>query len=105
MTSANWGWPMTRRRTVSRLMSSGPGQLPVEPRAERSSHDQLLVAGRQPRQLLGEQRHALTPRARHPRDVGAPEHPFGAERVVDLPEISVDVAIRIGLARVARRSR
>src|SRR3989442_6849661 len=95
----------TSWRTVSRLVSSGARPLPTQPRAERPSHDQLLVAGRQPRQLLGEQRHALTPRARHPRDVGAPEHPVGAEGIVDLPEVAVDVAERIGLARVARRSR
>ena len=55
-------------------------------------------------QLLGEHRHALPPRARHARDVGAPEHPRGAERVEDPLQVVVDVAIRIGLAGVARRA-
>src|SRR5947199_199374 len=79
-------------------------QLPAEPVADRAAHDQLLVAARQPRQLLREHRHALPPRARHARDVGAPEHPRGAEGVVDPPQVTVDVAIGIGLARVARRA-
>src|SRR5881296_2996155 len=79
-------------------------QLPAEPVADRAAHDQLPVAARQPRQLLREHRHALPPRARHARDVGAPEHPRGAEGVVDPPQVTVDVAIGIGLARVARRA-
>src|SRR5260370_8142829 len=78
-------------------------QLPAEPRADGAAHDQLFVTGRQPRKLFSEHRHALAPRARHPRDVGAPEHPLGPERVVDPAEMIVDVAIRIRLARIARR--
>src|SRR2546428_336412 len=49
-------------------------QLPVEPRAERATHDELLVLRGQPRQLFREHRHALLPRDRHARDVRAPEH-------------------------------
>src|SRR2546430_5338714 len=48
--------------------------------------DQLFVLRRQPRQLLGEHRDALLPRARHPRDVGPPEHSLGAEGVVERSE-------------------
>src|SRR5713101_1824030 len=79
-------------------------QLPVEPVAERAPHDQLFVLRRQPRQLLGEHRDALLPRARHPSNVGPPEHALRAEGVVELPDVSVDVAIRIRLARIARRA-
>src|SRR2546426_9045964 len=79
-------------------------QLPVEPVAERAPHDQLFVLRREPRQLLGEHRDALLPRARHPRDVGPPEHSLRAKGVVELPDVSVDVAKRIRLARVARRA-
>src|SRR6058998_1715019 len=79
-------------------------QLPAEPVADRAAHDQLLVAARQPRQLLREHRHALPPRARHARDVGAPEHPRGAERLVEPADVRVDVPIRIWLGGVARRT-
>src|SRR5438093_787274 len=94
------GAPAPRRpaaRTISR-------KLPAEPAAEGASHDQLLVPRRQPRQLFGEHGDALFPRARHPRDVGPPEHAIGAEGVVELPDVAVDVAVGIGLRRIARRS-
>src|SRR6266571_9230548 len=78
-------------------------QLPVDPVAERAPHDQLFVLRRQPRYVVGEHRDTLPPRARHPRDVGPPEHSLGAEGVVELLDMPVDVAIRIRLARVARR--
>src|SRR5260370_27435355 len=81
--------------------SDSTRELPAEPRADGAAHDQLFVTGRQPRKLFSEHRHALAPRARHPRDVGAPEHPLGPERVVDPAEMIVDVAIRIRLARKA----
>src|SRR5881396_4068036 len=101
-------WPAYTVANLS-IMAPPPhpvssGQLPVEPRAEGASHDQLVVLCRQPRELLREHRHALPPRARHARDVGAPEHPLGAEGVVDLAEVSVDVAIGIGRAGIARRA-
>src|SRR5215467_11934759 len=79
-------------------------KLPAEPVAERASHDQLLVLGRQPGQLFGEHGDALLPRARHPRDVRPPEHPIRAERVVELADMAVDVAIGIWLGRIAWRS-
>src|SRR4051812_25224594 len=42
------------------------------------------------RQFLGEHCHALAPGARHLGDVGSPKHSVGAERIVDLPQISVE---------------
>ena len=80
------------------------GPLPAEPVADGISHDQLLVAPLEPGQLFREHRHALPVRARHTGDIGAPEAALRAERVKDLPDILVDVAVRIGLARIARRA-
>src|SRR6516162_10893843 len=77
------------------------GTLPAEPVDDRLPHDQILVAALQPRQFLGEHRHALPVRARHPGDVGAPEAALRAERVMDLADVFVDVAIGVGLARIA----
>src|SRR5580693_6941060 len=51
------------------------GKRPADPVAQGFAHDQLEVA------FLGEHRHALPPGTRHPRDVGAPEHPIRTERV------------------------
>src|SRR5262249_59967360 len=79
-------------------------KLPAEPVAERAPHDQLLVLRRQPGQLFGEHRDALFPRARHPRDVRPPEHAVRAERVVELADVAVNVAIRVWLGRIAGRS-
>src|SRR5262245_61013467 len=79
-------------------------ELPAEPVADRAPHDELLVLLGQPGQLLGEHGHALLPRDRHPRDVGSPEQPLRAEGVVELPDVAVNVAIRVRLARVARRA-
>src|SRR5262249_32149147 len=76
------------------------GELPADPVAERPAHDELLVLRREPRQLLGEHRHALLPRGRHARDVRAPEHTFGAEGVVELADVPVYVAVRIRFARI-----
>src|SRR5215471_3883742 len=77
---------------------------PLEPVTDRLAHDQFEVAALQPGQLLREQRHALTPRAGHARDVGAPKPARGAEGVVEAVQIVVDVAKRIGLIGVARRA-
>src|SRR5262245_55117840 len=77
--------------------------LPAQPVADRAAHDQLEVAALEPRQLLGEQRHTLAPRAGHARDVRAPEESRGAERVIEPVEIVVDVRERIGAPGVARR--
>src|SRR6516165_4270524 len=76
--------------------------LPAEPIADRLSHNELLVAALEPRQFLGEHRQALPIGARHAGDVGAPEAALGAERVKDLADVFVDVAIGVGLARVTR---
>src|SRR5690348_16327136 len=81
---------------ISMALSS-PRRVPAEPVADRAAHDQLLIAALQPRQLLGEHRHALTVRAPHARDVGPPEHSRRAERIEDSLELVVDVAERIGL--------
>src|SRR3989449_3247795 len=78
---------------------------PSQPVTDSPAHDQLEVAALQPGQLFREQRHALTPRARHARDVGAPEPARGAEGVVEAVQIVVDVAKRGGLIGVARRAR
>src|SRR5262245_11016627 len=64
--------PPTTRTLPTAAMSVG--QLPADPAAQGAAHDQLLVGGRQPGQLLGEHRHALAPCALQARDVGAPEH-------------------------------
>src|SRR3712207_9259167 len=53
------------------------------PRSTLFPYTTLFRSCREPGQLLGEHGHALPPRARHARDVRAPEHPLRAERVVD----------------------
>src|SRR5262245_22746790 len=78
---------------------------PAEPVTHRPAHDQFEVAALQPGQLFREQRDALTPRAGHARDVGAPEPARGAEGVVEAVQVVVDVAERVGLIGVARRAR
>src|SRR5438128_12318496 len=66
------------------------------------AHYQFEVAALQPGQLFREQRYALTPRAGHARDVGAPEPARGAEGVVEPAQVVVDVAKRVRLSGVAR---
>src|ERR1044071_10267071 len=77
---------------------------PSQPVTDGPAHDQLEVAALQPRQLFREQRYALTPRAGHARDVGAPEPARGAEGLVEAPQVVVDVAKRVRLIGVARRT-
>src|SRR5256885_14519643 len=67
---------------------------PSQPVTDSPAHYQFEVAALQPGQLVGEQRHALTPRAGHARDVGAPEPARGAEGVVGPAQGVVDVAKR-----------
>src|SRR5258705_9771292 len=76
---------------------------PSEPATDGPAHDQLEVAALQPGQLFREQRHALTPRARHARDVGAPEPARGAEGVVEAVPIVVGVGKQGGLVGGGRR--
>src|ERR687891_792504 len=76
---------------------------PSQPVTDSPAHDQLEVAALQPGQLFREQRHALTPRARHACDVGAPEPARGAEGIVETAQVVVDVAKRVGLIGIARR--
>jgi site-specific DNA recombinase len=73
---------------------------PPPPGADRLPHDERLIRLGQPRQLLGEHRHALPPGTGHLRDVGAPEQPLRTEGVVDLPHERVHGRERIWLARV-----
>src|SRR5258706_2302625 len=56
---------------------------PSQPVTDSPAHYQLEVAALHPGQLFREQRHALTPRARHAGDVGAPEPARGAEGLVE----------------------
>src|SRR5262245_30643945 len=79
-------------------------ELPVEPVAEGAAHNQLLIMLRQPRQLLREERHTLLPGARHARDVRPPEHALGAEGIVDLTEIGLNVTKGVGFTGVTRCS-
>src|SRR5208282_5975903 len=79
--------------------------LPAEPVADRLPHHELLVATLEPRQLFGEHRHALPVGARHAGDVRTPKAALRAERVIDLADVFVDVAIGVRLARIARRPR
>src|SRR5271167_4849868 len=67
-------------------------------------HDQFLIAALEPRQLFGEHRYALPVGARHAGDVGAPEAALRAERIEHLPDVFVDVAKGVGLARIAWRA-
>src|SRR5207302_7409547 len=79
---------------------------PAEPVAQRLAHYEVKVAPLQPRQFLSEQRHALPPGAVHAGDVGAPEHPLGAERVKTAVQMRVQAADRVsvlGIARLAGR--
>src|SRR3989442_15486449 len=78
---------------------------PSQPVTDSPAHYQVEVAALQPGQRFREQRHALTPRARHARDVGAPEPARGAEGVVEAVQIGVGVAKRGGLSGGGRRAR
>src|SRR6266545_900947 len=77
---------------------------PSQPVTYGPAHYQFEVAALQPGQLFREQRYALTPRAGHARDVGAPELARGAEGVVEPAQVVVDVAKRVRLIGVARRA-
>src|SRR4029453_3434090 len=96
------GWRDRARRSRP---CAGVRPLPAEPVDDGAAHHPLEVAALQPRQLLGEHRHALTVRARHAGDVRAPERAVGPERLEDLAQVAVDALVGIGLARVARSAR
>src|SRR6516162_6358367 len=91
-------WPAARVFPLSRT-------LPAEPVDDRMPHHEILVETLKPRQFLGEHRHALPIRAWHAGDVGAPKAALRAERVIDLADVFVNVAIGVGFARIARRAR
>src|SRR5258705_12255693 len=73
---------------------------PSQPVTDCPAHDQFEVAALQPGQLFSEQRHALTPRARHARNVGAPEPPRGAQAVEEPAQVVMDDPKREVLIRV-----
>src|SRR2546429_8577461 len=88
-------------RSLLDLMSSLLS-FPSKPVADSPAHDQFEVAALQPGQLFREQRHALTPRAGHACDVGAPEPARGAEGVVEAGPGVRGVADRGGVNGGAR---
>src|SRR5713101_3324876 len=71
-------WRVTEARSP---VASGGGQRPAQPLTHAAAHHPVEVVTREPGQLPGEQVDALAIAARHPREVGAPEHPPGAERI------------------------
>src|SRR5260370_12557505 len=75
---------------------------PSQPVTDGPAHYQFEVAALQPGKLFREQRYALTPRAGHARDVGAPEPARGAEGLVQPAQIIMDLAKRVRLIRVPR---
>src|SRR6267378_86892 len=77
------------------------GKWPADPVAQGLPHDEVEVAAFEPRQLFGEQGHALPPRARHAGDVRAPEHPLGAERVETAVQVRMQTAERVFVLGVA----
>jgi len=86
---------------VSLLQPHSGRTAPAHPVAQGFAHDQLEIAALEPRQFLGEHRHALPPGTRHPGDVGAPEHPLRTERVKAALKVLVKAAERIRVFRVA----
>src|SRR5712671_273621 len=94
-----------RKRSVlggSKASASGAGsEGPTDPVAQGLPHDEVEVAALEPRQLLGEQGHALPPGARHPGDVGAPEHPLGTEGVETALQMRMQAAERVFVVGVA----
>src|SRR5437879_13833865 len=76
---------------------------PSQPVTDSPAHDQFEAAALQPGQLFREQRHALTPRAGHARDVGAPDPARGAEGVVGTGQIVVAAANGLWLIAEGRR--
>src|SRR5882762_3908602 len=98
--------PVSTREGWWGRTAAGLGRsFPAEPVADRLAHHELLVVALEPGEFFGEHRHALPIGARHARDVGAPEAALRAERVDDLADVVVDVAVGVGLARIARSTR
>src|SRR2546429_9710622 len=77
---------------------------PSQPVTDGPAHYQFEVAALQPGQLFREQRYALTPRAGHARDVGAPEPARGAEGDVEAGEAGGGVPEQKGGLGGARRA-
>src|SRR5690349_15259060 len=67
------GGSLVKRPTPELRVSRPRGTLPAQPVDDTLAHDAFEVAAFQPRQFLGEHRHALPVAAWHAGDVGAPE--------------------------------
>src|SRR6476620_5393067 len=98
-------YPIAFDLRASALANRARRSLPPKPLAHRFSHYQFHVASLEPGQLFREHGHALPVRARHAGDIGAPEATPRAEGVEYLMKIGVNVAIRVGLVRIAWRAR
>src|SRR5688572_23488852 len=79
-------------------------ELPAYPFAQPAPQDPLLVGRREPGDLLGQIGQALPVAAREAREVGAPEHPLGAERVVNAADIGLELPERVLVRRVVRQA-
>ena len=90
----------SRTRLDCRRTNAAYRQIPADPVAERSAHHQFEITTLEPRHFFGVHRYALAHRAGHTRDIGAPEHALGPERVEDTMQILVDVAVGVGIARI-----
>src|SRR3989442_13613668 len=75
---------------------------PSQPVTDGPAHDQFEVAALQPGQLFREQRHALTPREGHARDVGAPQPAREAEGVVETVMMVSKEAKRVWMIAAVR---
>src|SRR5207245_8573993 len=69
------------------------------------THHPLEVGALEPGQLFREQVDALPIRARHPREIRAPERPPRAERVDEPTDVRMEVAERVVLGRQGRHAR
>src|SRR5687767_2965601 len=79
-------------RPPNETLTSHARVVPADPRAKTAAHHVFQVGAPQPRQFFGEERDALPVAARHPRDVGAPEHPLRPERIEDAVQSVTDIA-------------
>jgi hypothetical protein len=60
-----------------------PSPFPADPVANGAAHEELEIMPPKPRQIFGKQRHAMTSRAGHARDVGPPEPARWSERFMN----------------------
>src|SRR5712691_12376842 len=67
-------------------------QRPAEPLAHAAAHDSLEVFTFEPGQVVREEVDAFVIRARHPREVGAPERAVRTERIDEALDRIVQIA-------------